>query len=84
MSVVAQDLPVSLKPKNFNFFGKRWIFVRTERQFEEIPLLENLLISPNPSLKITVNHSAENENDWTYDISKNENYAATSDATKAG
>ena len=26
----------SLKLKNFNFFGKRWIFVRTERKFEEI------------------------------------------------
>ena len=62
ISVVAQDLPVSLKLKNVNFFGKRWIFVRTERQFEEIPLLENLLISPNPSLKINVNHSVESEN----------------------
>ena len=25
--------------------------MRTERKFEEIPLLENVLISPNPSLK---------------------------------
>ena len=61
----------SLKLKNFNFFGKRWIFVRTERKFEEIPLLENLLISPNPSLKITFNHSVESENDWIYHVSKN-------------
>ena len=53
----------SLKLKNFNFFGKRWIFVRTERKFEEIPLLENLLISPNLSLKINFSHSVESEND---------------------
>ena len=58
--------------------------MRTERNFEEIPLLENLLISPNPSLKINVNHSVESENDCTYHISENENYPATSDATKAG
>ena len=63
ISVVAQELPVSLKLKNFKFRWKRSIFVRTERQFEEIPLLENLLISPNLSLKINFSHSVESEND---------------------
>ena len=36
------------------------------------------------NLKINVNHSVESESDWTYHISENENYPATSDATKAG
>ena len=51
ISFDGQELPVSLKLKNFKFRWKRSILVWTERQFAEIPLLETLLILPNPSFK---------------------------------
>ena len=86
ISFDGQELPVSLKLKNFNFRWKRSILVWTERQFVEIPLLETLLILPNPSFKKNFSHLVESENDWTliYIHPKIENYPATSDATRAG
>ena len=86
ISFDGQELPVSLKLKNFNFGWKRSILVWTERQFVEIPLLETLLILPNPSFKKNFSHLVESENDWTliYIHPKIENYPATSDATRAG
>ena len=52
----------SLKLKNFKFRGNRSIFVRTERPNT---IVENLLVSPNQSFKISFSHSVtvESEND---------------------
>ena len=86
ISFDGQELPVSLKLKNFKFRWKSSILVWTERQFAEIPLLETLLILPNRSLKKNFSHLVESENDWTliYIHLEIENYPATSDATRAG
>ena len=46
------------------------MFLRTERQFAKIPLLENLLASPNPNFKINFSYSVKSENDWTYTYQK--------------
>ena len=43
--------------------GKRSIFFANKKQFAKIPLLENLLVSPNPSFKTNLSYSVKSEND---------------------
>ena len=54
-----------MKLTQSKFRRNRSIFLQTERQFAKIPLLENLLASPNPSFKINFSYSVKSENDWT-------------------
>ena len=72
--------------RTLSFVENARFWCEQKDKFLEIPLLETLLILPNPSFKKNFSHLVESENDWTliYIHPKIENYPATSDATRAG
>ena len=59
---LADEINTVLKLKNFKFRGNRLILCKEKDIVVKTPLLENSLISPNPSFIINFNNSVESKN----------------------